>query len=103
MESKISSLAHDFNIMHEEHGKLKERVKSTENLLAELKPVTTANEGAQQDLQERVCFLESRAENAEGQTRISNIRVVGVPERVDAKDAVAFLENWIQSFTPADS
>ena len=103
MESKISSLAHDFNIMLEEHRKLKDRVKNTENLLAELKPMTPANEGTLQDLRERVRFLEGRAEDTEGRSQRSNIRVVRVPEGAEGRDAVTFLENWIQSFTPAES
>ena len=102
-ETKIGELAQEFNILRDEHGKLKGRITDTERALAELQPQTTSHQQTISDLQDRVRFLEGRAEDAEGRSRRNNIRVVGMPEGREGRDAVGFLEDWVKSFTPTDS
>ena len=58
MESTISSMAQDFNILCDEHGKLKDRVKDTEMDIAEVQPSLATTIQDIKDFEERVCFLE---------------------------------------------
>ena len=102
MESKISSVAHDVNILRDDHRKLTEKVKQTEQSISILRPEVTDNTTQTHDLLDRVRFLEGRAEDAEGRARRSNIRVVGMPEGAEGKDAIQFMENWLKTFTPMD-
>ena len=42
MESTISSLPQDFNVLRDKHGKLRDRVKNTEQALTDLEPSSAA-------------------------------------------------------------
>ena len=44
-------------------------------------------------------FLEGRAEDAEGRSRRSNLRIVGLPEGEEGRDPLTFLEKWIKGLT----
>ena len=54
MVSKISFLAHDFNILREEHGKLSDRVKGTDAALGDIHPAVISNTAQVQDLLEQL-------------------------------------------------
>ena len=102
METKISSIAHDVNILREDHRKLTDRVKQTEQSITTLRPQVTDSTTQTNDLLDRVRFLEGRAEDAEGRARRSNIRVVGLPEGAEGKNAVQFMEHWLRTFIPME-
>ena len=102
METKISSIAHDVNILRDDHRKLTEKVKQTEQSITTLKPQVTDNTTQMHDLLDRVRFLEGRAEDAEGRARRSNIRVVGLPEGAEGSNTVQFMEDWLRTFTPLE-
>ena len=52
MQSKISSFAQDFNILQDDHRKLPDRVKDTEQALINIQPSITVNTTQVQDLLE---------------------------------------------------
>ena len=103
LEGRIDNVAQGLDLLKDEHNKLKCRVVTIEKSLTEVQPSVKALEVRTVDLEERVRYLEGRAEDAEGRNRRSNLRIVGMPEGAEGPDPMRFLEDWIKSFMPADS
>ena len=72
--------------------------------VAELEQRVGSNEDTLQDLIQRVkilekdnCYLKDRAEDAENRSRASNLRFIGVPEKVEGRDILSFMNRLIRS------
>ena len=103
LESRIDGVAEGLNLLRDDHRKLKEKVVQSEKPLDAMQPMLSDLRVQVGDLTDRVRFLEGRAEDAEGQNRRSNLRIVGLPEGEEGPDPLVFLEQWIRSFMPEGS
>ena len=96
LEERIDNVAQGLDLLKDDHNKLKGRVVAVEKALIEARPNASALETRTTDLEERVRYLEGRAEDAEGRNRRSNLRIVGMPEGAEGPDPMDFLETWIK-------
>ena len=103
LETKVDSVAVGLNLLRDDHRKLTYRVSQSEKDITELKPAVVEVQKAVIDLTGRIRYLEGRAEDAEGRNRRSNLLIVGLPEEMEGRDPLSFLEDWIKSFMPKDS
>ncbi|KAJ1117917.1 hypothetical protein NDU88_006113 [Pleurodeles waltl] len=101
LEAKIDKVASDLVLLHADHRKLADKTGTIEARVDELTPVASRLESTVGDTLTRVAELERRVEDAEGRTRRNNIRVVGLPEGAEGRDAVAYSESWLRVLVPA--
>lgn len=78
-----------------DHKKLADCVTTGEGDVGDLKPQVSTSTRKLTDIEKRVQVLEQRAEDAENRARRNNIRVIGLPEKVEGNNMVAYLKNWI--------
>ncbi|KAG8539029.1 hypothetical protein GDO81_021584 [Engystomops pustulosus] len=55
------------------------------------------------ELQRQMSASIDRADDLENRLRRNNVRVVGLPEKVEGSDPVSFFENWLKNMLPADT
>ena len=72
-------MAIELNLPGTNQKKMRERVTRVELEVAALCPQTKDLQAQMQELTKRVGFLEYRAEDAEGQARRNNLRIIGLP------------------------
>ncbi|KAJ1129924.1 hypothetical protein NDU88_008284 [Pleurodeles waltl] len=95
LENKIDVVAADLTLFHADHRKLSERVHKTEQSLAALQSQTHTVETQLTQFTEKICLLEERADDAEGQSRHKTIHVAGLLENTEGQEAVVYIEQWI--------
>ncbi|KAJ1157098.1 hypothetical protein NDU88_009813 [Pleurodeles waltl] len=76
----------DLGIMQEERNKLKARVATHETTIAELHPIETTTHAQIKNLRQEVELLQCKVDGSEGCLRLNDIRMVGLPERIDVCD-----------------
>ncbi|KAJ1190971.1 hypothetical protein NDU88_000288 [Pleurodeles waltl] len=96
LEEKIDSLASDFSVLRDDHRRLAERVTSAEKQLKELGPEIEGASKISRQMEKIIKDLELRAEDAENRLRQNNIRIMGLPEKVEGTSMVDFLEKWLK-------
>lgn len=67
-----------------------ERISGTEDEVVQLRTRTSS-------LESQVKLLSERADELENRSRRNNVRIVGLIEEEEGRDACTFLENWIPS------
>ena len=102
LQSKIDSVAAELGLLRADHASLSERVKTNEGTLVELQPAQKALQLQVDGLTNRVQVLENRAEDAEGRSRRNNVRIVGLPEKVEGNDMIVYLEEWVKTSVAVD-
>ena len=76
--------------------KAMDRVKKLELDVTIIKPQTEDLQGQVAELTKRVGCLKYRAEDSEGRARRNNIRIVGLPEKIEGHGLPTYLEEWIR-------
>lgn len=71
------------------------RISDTEDTTAQLKSKVT-------DLETKMKVLTEKNEDLENRSRRSNIRLIGLPENTEGKDAETFLERWLPDVLGAE-
>ncbi|KAJ1109798.1 hypothetical protein NDU88_007156 [Pleurodeles waltl] len=95
LEWKIKTVAIDVYLPNEDHKKLVDRVADTESTLAHTRPTILFHSECLTHLEKEVKVLRERVEGAEGQSRCNNIRVVGIPEKVEGPSVELYMEGWL--------
>ncbi|KAJ1156187.1 hypothetical protein NDU88_008911 [Pleurodeles waltl] len=83
LEGEIENREDDLTLRHVDHCKLTDKLCSVKQTIAELAPKTCEVETSLQSLADQVHVLESRAEDADGYPRRSNICVVSLLDGVE--------------------
>ena len=86
--SAIEGIHSDFKAMSSRVTEAEDRISTNQDDVASLKTQTSTIKAAIEELVSKVDDLENRA-------RHSNLRLVGLPEKVEGFDMCAFLERWI--------
>ncbi|KAJ1174084.1 hypothetical protein NDU88_005907 [Pleurodeles waltl] len=97
METELSTLAADINIIREEHRKLPDWVYTTEKTLATLEPSLDKQVSITAQLCKQVELLQDRVEDAAGRARRNNVRIIGMPEGMEGAQATHFIEEWLRT------
>ena len=100
LQTQISTVATELGLLRVDHRALSERVKLTEQSITELEPTQKAMQMEIKALTAKVHVLETRAEDAEGRSRRCNIRVVGLPEKIEGTNVQKYLEDWLRTQMP---
>ncbi|KAJ1168814.1 hypothetical protein NDU88_000727 [Pleurodeles waltl] len=95
LETRIDTVSQDLNILRVDHGKLSDKMKTTEAALSELAPTVADNQKQILRLNAEVKSLLRRAEEAEGRSRRNNIRFLGFPEKSLDQSSELLLEHWL--------
>ncbi|KAJ1083279.1 hypothetical protein NDU88_003438 [Pleurodeles waltl] len=97
LQRDIGQVAVEVGLLRADHQKLADRVQEMETALAELSPRQGELVAMVLQLTDRVQRLQRRVEEAEGQSRRNNVRIVGLPEGAEGTDMVSFLEGWLRT------
>ncbi|KAJ1154003.1 hypothetical protein NDU88_006760 [Pleurodeles waltl] len=97
LEVKIDTLSIDLGLLRDDHCRLAEWVTATEREISVTTPALALVDGHLTSIEARLKTLENKAEDAENRARHNNIRVVGLPEKVEGTDMVCYLEAWLSS------
>lgn len=91
LQQDIGAVSVGLGLLRTEHHKLEDRVKGTERKIEEIQPECTKLTTQMLELKDRVDLLEKHAEDSEGRIRGNVIRVVGLPEGIEAGNMVEYL------------
>ncbi|KAJ1180096.1 hypothetical protein NDU88_005320 [Pleurodeles waltl] len=101
LEAKIDKVDSDLVLLHADHRNLVDKTGTIEARVDELTPVMSRLESTMGGVLARASELERRVEDAEGRTRRNNIRVIGLPEGAEGRDAEAYSESWLRGLVLA--
>ncbi|KAJ1206601.1 hypothetical protein NDU88_002004 [Pleurodeles waltl] len=80
-----------------------ERVTAKERELSATTPSIMVAYNRLNGVEQRLKVLEARAEDTGNRARSNNIRIVGLPEKIEKNDLVGCLEKWIaQELVPEE-
>ncbi|KAJ1120414.1 hypothetical protein NDU88_008583 [Pleurodeles waltl] len=92
LELKIDTLTLDLGLLWEDQRRLAERVATTEKTVEELKPTLATTGDQVTALEKQVGTPMVRAKDTENRSRRNNIRVIGLPSKVEGQDLTEYLE-----------
>ncbi|KAJ1178088.1 hypothetical protein NDU88_003336 [Pleurodeles waltl] len=95
LENQIATLAGEVGLLRDDHNKLKDRVKATEEMMNEATPQvkTLTQTMARMDADQKT--LAMKVEDAESRSLRHNVRLVGVPEKAEGPSLELFKETWL--------
>ncbi|KAJ1164768.1 hypothetical protein NDU88_005202 [Pleurodeles waltl] len=96
LEGKIETVAVEVNLFRADLRKVSDRVKVAEGSIVELQAEVGTLRKQMAQAGSTVGRLEARLEDAEGRSRLNNIRLLGFPERSGETMVKAFVEYWIR-------
>lgn len=91
---KVAELKLDITIMRQDMHKIRDRVSETERRISDLEDTVNPLLPAVKTHGTKIKSLEDKADDLENRLRRNNLRLVGLPERVEGSDPVSFLECW---------
>lgn len=97
VETKIDALREDLGLLRADHRKLVQRVTTVETDVGDMKPTMITATRTLTSIEKRVHVLEQRAEDAENRARRYNIRVTGLPEKIEGTNMLGYLETWLRT------
>ncbi|KAJ1201226.1 hypothetical protein NDU88_005040 [Pleurodeles waltl] len=96
LEVKIDTLSIDLGLLPDDIHRLAEWVSTTGREISAVTPALALANGHLTSIEARLKVLERRVEDAENRERC-NIRLVGLPEKVEDPDMVSYLGNWLRT------
>lgn len=95
LKEQFGGLREDVSLLRQDLQKIRERTTAVESRVSEmedhLQPIAQDTRAALQLARD----ANDRAEDLENRLRHNNVRIVGLPEKVEGKDPAAFVENWL--------
>uniref|UniRef100_H3B3N7 L1 transposable element RRM domain-containing protein n=1 Tax=Latimeria chalumnae TaxID=7897 RepID=H3B3N7_LATCH len=91
IEGKISEINSSISSLDRRLDTTERRISDAEDMIQNL-------EANISHLQEEIVKIQGKTEDLENRSQRCNLRIVGLPEGVEGKDPVAFLEDWLPSF-----
>lgn len=91
---KVEELKLDITIMRQDMHKMRDRVSETERRISDLEDAVGPVQATQKTHGTKILSLEDKVDDLENRLRRNNLRLVGLPERVEGADPVSFLESW---------
>lgn len=96
LTTKIDHLQMDVNKLRHDMDKIRERTVEAERRIGEVEDTSNANHESIRTLQQQVKILQARAEDAENRSRRNNVRILGLPERVEGSTPEQFVEQLMK-------
>uniref|UniRef100_H3AGZ2 L1 transposable element RRM domain-containing protein n=1 Tax=Latimeria chalumnae TaxID=7897 RepID=H3AGZ2_LATCH len=91
INSSISSLDRKVEVFTKRLDTVEHRIGDAENVIQKLETNIS-------HLQEEIVRILGKTEDLQNHSRRCNLRLVGLPEGVEGKDPIAFLEDWLLTF-----
>ncbi|KAE8580012.1 hypothetical protein XENTR_v10024271 [Xenopus tropicalis] len=82
---------------------MRERVKETENRISTLEETCNPLPSALTRMDTKLKSCMDKLDDYENRQRRNNVRLVGLPERTEGADPVAFAEGWLKNSLPSAS
>ncbi|KAI4801018.1 hypothetical protein KUCAC02_006181 [Chaenocephalus aceratus] len=101
--SKFNTVIHSIQSIEGELKQYSGRLTEAEEWLGAVEDDTSALNKTTKHLRQQVESLEAKMEDLENRSRRSNVRLIGLPENAEGKDACTFLEKWIPEILGAGS
>ncbi|KAI4808286.1 hypothetical protein KUCAC02_000350 [Chaenocephalus aceratus] len=100
--SKCNAMIHSIQSIEGELKQNSGRLTEAEERLGAGEGDASALNKTTKRLRQQVESLEAKMEDLENRSRRSNVRLIGLPENAEGKDACTFLEKWIPEILGAD-
>ena len=88
-------MANEVGILRDQQRKTVERVKATERATLEMARIVKELTKKCNRMEKELNIITDRLEDAEGRSRRHNVRLVGVPERLERPNVELFVEEWL--------
>ncbi|KAI4826649.1 hypothetical protein KUCAC02_030086 [Chaenocephalus aceratus] len=93
--SKLDGLLSAVNSVKSELTRCQKRISKTEERISNAEDDVVSLQRRAVSLEEQVAKLTWKLDSSENRSRISNLRLVNLPEAAEGKDICAFLESWL--------
>ena len=84
-------------------GAFSERLSTAETRISKAEDEISGLTGKEKSLQKKVQELTLKLDDLENRHRRSNLRLIGLPEKTEGGDAVAFLQTWLPEVLGPDA
>lgn len=95
LTAKIDALAVDINIMRHEFNKVKQKISEMEVQVSKVEDKVKTDDREWHILRKQMNVLQDRAIDTESRLRRNNIRIIGLPERVEGDNPTEFSEKLL--------
>lgn len=92
---KVEELKLDITIMCQNMHKIRDRVPATKRRIPDLVDTVNPVFPAVKTCGTKIKSMEDKVDDLRNRLRRNNLRLVGLPERVEGSDPVSFLESWL--------
>lgn len=99
----VSSLKADMAFVRQDMQQIKERVKEAEVRISTVEDQLPPIHKELKQATQQIATLLNKVDDLENRSRRNNVRLVGVPERVEGRDPVAFFESWLKETIGSDA
>lgn len=102
LTSHISDLRSDMSLIRHDLQSINERVKGAEDRIGGLEDQLPPLHADMKRASQQIAYLLTKVDDLENRSRRNNIRLVGVPEKSEGRDPVAFFEAWLTDLVGRD-
>lgn len=99
----MGGLKTDMTHVRQDLQKMNERMVAAEGRISTVEDQLTPMQKELKAATLNIAALMHKVDDLENRSRRSNIRLVGVPEKAEGRDPVAFLESWLSAMAGKDS
>lgn len=92
----MTEIKNDFALLRHDVQKLRGRVSETERRISDLEDTVNPLLPKVNTAGGKIATLEDKVDDLEYRLRRNNLRLVGLPERVEGSDPVSFMESWLE-------
>lgn len=102
MTLHMGGLKADMALIRNDLQKINDRVEAAEGRISTVEDQLPSMQKTLKTATLQIAALLSKVDDLENRSRRSNIRLVGVPEKAEGRDPVAFLESWLSDTVGKD-
>lgn len=105
-KSYLRSLSEDVAVIRHDLQEIRERTTATESRISDLEDKLPSLMRDSQTTKQLAGVNSSRAEDPENHVRRNNVRIIGLPQKMEGRDPTEFIEHWLldifgkDAFTP---
>ena len=104
--ASVNTVREELSLLRQDLQKMRERTTAVESRVSEIEDRMTPIEREAKAAYQLAREATDRAEDFENRLRRNNVRIVGLPEKVEGRDPTAYVEGWLldifgkNSFSP---
>lgn len=94
---QMGTLKEDVGLIRQNIQKIKERTTAVETRVSEVEDQLASTQTDTRRHTQQISSLMAKVDDLENRSRRNNVRMVGIPERVEGANSTEYFENWLRN------